>query len=107
MIKVFTLWSPILSRDSQMTAARATAYLPDRRAEHFWDLWSFALTSYTKLLNYPGEEKAWDVFIVYKPHLWWRDSPPDPSSWLQNHDLDVGLKYTQGLLKQELEKWIN
>ena len=104
---MFVLWTPILSHDSQLTAARATAYLPDWRAEHFWDLWSFALTSYTKLLNYPGEEKAWDVFLLYKPHLSWRDMPPEPSSWLQNHDLNIGLTYTKGLLEQELEKWID
>ena len=90
-----------------MAATRATAYLPDRRAEHFWDLWSFGLNTYTRLLHYPGNETAWNVFIVYKPQLPWRDKAPEPTSWMQDHQLDIGLKYKQGLLEQELEKWID
>jgi hypothetical protein len=89
-----------------MAATRATSYMADRRTEHFWDLWSFALNAYTKLLDYPGTETAWDVFLVYKPHLRWKDKPPEPTSWLQAHGLDIGLEYTPGLLEQELGKWI-
>ena len=90
-----------------MAATRATAYLPDRRAEHFWDLWSFGLNTYTKQLHYSGNETAWNVFIVYKPRLRWRDKAPEPTSWMQDHNLDIGLKYKPGLLEQELEKWID
>ena len=99
------LWSPILRRDNKNSAEAAAAYLPDSRVEHFWDLWSFAVKLFTQQFRYPEGETAWDIFIVYEPQLRWKNGPPDPTVLLQHRNLEIGSKYTQDRLQQELERW--
>ena len=105
-IKVLVLWSPLLGRDSSFAAQDATAYLTDPRAQHFWDLWTFGVNHYTQKFKYPEDRQAWDIFVLYGSGPDWRSSgaAPEPSFWMQNHHLDIGPKYTQALLKSELEK---
>lgn len=103
-LKVFVLWSPVLARDSKRAADQASAYLADPRVEHFWDLWSFGLNAYTRQLRYPAGETAWDIFVLYGKNVKWESSPPEPAVWLQNRDVPLGVKYSQPLLKRELEK---
>lgn len=105
-VKVLILWSPLLARDSRFAAQDATVYLPDSRAQHFWDLWTFGVNHYTQKLKYPEDRLAWDIFVLYEAGISWRSSgaAPDPSSWMQHHNLDIGPKYTKSLLKSELEK---
>ena len=105
-IKVLVLWSPLLGRDSSFAAQDATVYLTDPRAQHFWDLWTFGVSHYTQKFEYPEDRLAWDIFVLYESGIDWRSSgaAPDPSFWMQHHNLDIGPKYTQALLKSELEK---
>ncbi len=105
-IKVLVLWSPLLEPDSNTAAKQASAYLPDPRAEHFWDLWSYGVNLYTKQFAYPENDKAWDIFVVYKPHLLWRNTPPEPTLWLQHRNINRGIKYSKERLQEELKKWM-
>lgn len=105
-IKVLVLWAPILGRDSRRAAQQATAYLRDPRAEHFWDLWNFGRQNYAKQLEYPRSDAAWDIFVLYKPHLAWQRSGPEPTVWFQDRGMDIGLKYTADLLHEHVKKWI-
>ncbi len=63
------MWTPIMANDTRLSAVEASAYLPDPRAEHYWDLWRFTSKALTAQLKYPPEEFAWDMFVLYKPHL--------------------------------------
>ena len=105
-IKVLILWAPILGRDSRRAAQQAAAYLRDPRAEHFWDLWNFGRQHYNKKLQYPEEASAWNIFILYKPHLAWHRSGPEPTVWMQGHHLDFGLEYTADSLHEHVKKLI-
>ncbi len=105
-IKVLVLWAPILGRDSRRAAQQATAYLQDPRAEHFWDLWNFGRQNYAKQLEYPSSDAAWDIFVLYKPHLAWQRSGPKPTVWFQDRGMDIGLEYTAELLHEHVKKWI-
>ena len=105
-IKVLILWAPILGMDSKRAAQQAAAYLRDPRAEHFWDLWNFGRQHYNKQLQYPEDASAWNIFILYKSHLAWRQGGPEPTVWMQGHKLDIGLKYTAELLHEHVKKWI-
>ena len=105
-IKILVLWSPILKGDSESKVIDATVYLSDGRAEHFWDLWSFGVRLYTKQLRYPKGDIAWDIFVVYKPFLAWTKTTPDPTLWMQDRNLEHGLKYDRQRLEAALEKWI-
>jgi hypothetical protein len=106
-IKVFVLWGPIRTSDNRRAAEIASGYLPDARSAHFWDLWSYGLKLYTTQLNFPANTLAWDIFVVYKPQVFWGNAAPEPTVWLQNLGLNHGTKYTPKLLQAELEKWIH
>lgn len=88
-----------------MGAEAAAAYLPDPRAKHFWDLWSFAVKLYTQQFRYPAGETAWDIFVLYRPNLRWENIPPEPTILLQHRNLDIGFKYSQDRLEQEFVRW--
>jgi hypothetical protein len=104
-LRVFVLWAPLLQYDSRSRASEASGYLPDTRAQHFWDLWNFSTKLYSSKLRFPPNEMAWDIFIFYKPHLAWGAIPPEPTVWMQNRGLDFGTPYTKELLTEELKKW--
>ena len=104
-LKVFLLWAPFMQRDTLSLAQRATGYLPDARVEHFWDLWKYAAKTYEEQLKIPRGH-AWDMFVFYKPHLVWQDSMPEPTFWMQNRGLDVGIPYSEESLQAGLEEWI-
>lgn len=80
--------------------------MPDPRAEHFWDLWSFGSKNYTRQFNYPPNDIAWDIFVLYKPQIVWRDATPEPTVWMQHRDLKIGIPYSQEALETELQKWM-
>ena len=103
-LKVLTLWSPILRRDSKGAAERATAYLSDPRTEHFWDLWTFGVRTYTQQFQYPQNKKAWDIFILYDADLTWGEKPPETAILMQHRDVEIGTKYNQKLLEKELAR---
>ena len=104
-IKVLVLWAPILGSDSRGAAQQATAYLRNPRAEHFRDPWNFGRQHYTQRFQYPKDSTAGDIFVLYKPHLAWHKSGPEPTVWLQDRGMDAGLKYTSGLLHEHVKTW--
>jgi hypothetical protein len=91
--------------DNRMTAENAIRYLPDSRAQHFWDLWKFGSRNYSNQLGCPPEE-AWDLFVLYKPHLAWRDSAPLPTLIMRARRISAGVPYSKDALETEIEKWI-
>ena len=105
-LKVFVLWAPYLQHDSRGTAQRASLYMDDERATHFWDLWRFGTRSYSEQLGLPARD-AWDMFAFYKPHLVWKEKIPAPTFWMQNRGLDTGTAYSKEALAEELEVWLD
>jgi thiol-disulfide isomerase/thioredoxin len=105
-LAVFLMWAPFMQRDTLILAQRATGYLPDRRVKHYWDLWKYAARTYEAQLKVP-KGHAWDMFVFYKPHLVWENSLPEPTFWLQNRGLKVGVPYTQEDLQAGLEEWLD
>jgi hypothetical protein len=104
-LTVFLLWGPYMRhRDSLASASRATDYLPDKRVQHFWDLWRFAGRNYSEQLKVP-KEHAWDMFVFYKPQLVWQASSPEPTFWMQNRNLKVGAPYSEEDLEKRLKEW--
>jgi hypothetical protein len=94
-----------MASDSRTKAIASSGYLPDPRSEHYWDLWNFATKLYTEQLRFPAGEIAWDMLVMYKPHLVWKTGPPEPTLFMQNRGLDIGVKLDPAVLKAELQKW--
>lgn len=100
------VWTPLLRGDSRSAAQKASAYLPDSRVQHFWDLWSYANRTYAQQFDLPVAE-AWDLFVLYQPQVYWnRGNLPEPTIWMQHRNLDKGIPYSQAKLEAELQKWV-
>lgn len=81
-------------------------YLPDQRAIHFWDPWRFASRVYAKEFRF-SEKQAWDMYVLYKPHLLWQESNPPATKWFQNRKLQVGTPYSKEALESTIMEWID
>ena len=70
-LRVYVVWLPVLSRMSPEAlagGARSGAKrLPDARVRHYLDPEARLGTEYTRLLELPMEDPAWDVFLVFGP----------------------------------------
>ena len=104
-VKVFIMWTPIMPNDNRAAAVSSSAYIPDPRVEHYWDLWNFTSKALTARLPYKAPEFAWDMLVLYKPHLVWRDGPPEPTLFLENRGLNIAQPVEAPTVKAELEKW--
>jgi hypothetical protein len=80
--------------------------MPDKRCQHFWDLWRFGSRTFSSQLGLPLEE-TWDMVVVYRPNLTWRSPLPMPTAWLQNRALEFGTPYSLEALEAELKRWLN
>ncbi|MFZ0426806.1 MAG: hypothetical protein WAO20_01730 [Acidobacteriota bacterium] len=103
-MRVFVLWTPWMPTDTHSAASQATRFISDPRVVDFWDLWKWGSRTYSVEFGVP-ENQSWDMFIFYKPHIVWRDKPPEPTFWMQARGLDVGQAYSQEALEQALQIW--
>lgn len=94
-----------MPNDTHFAASQATRYIPDPRAEHFWDLWKFGSRTYANQFGIP-ENQAWDLFVFYKPYIEWKDAPPEPTFWMQARGLKVGEAYSEQALEDALKPWL-
>jgi len=77
-LKVYVVWTPILAPDYEFTVKRATTWVPDARASHYWDRSGQLSADYSRLLRLPAGRKAWDIYFVYGSDAEWKDGPPAP-----------------------------
>ncbi len=91
-LRVYVVWTPMLAPDFELTVKRATTWVPDARASHYWDRDSQLSKDYARLLQLGPGMKAWDVYMVYGRVAEWKDAPPAPYSFMDKiglgHDLD-------------------
>ena len=76
--KVYTVWLPILRRDSRAAIPRAANLMPDERVSHFWDGGKLVGKWYKAhvLPDYRGPT-VWDTFFLYSPDATW-ETVPEP-----------------------------
>jgi hypothetical protein len=81
-VRVFVIWEPILLTDWRRPGAAQTAWLPDPRAMHFWDLDHrlsglyggrdrLAALAATPRIGFTMRDVIWDAALVYPPGLKW------------------------------------
>ncbi len=99
------LWTPLLPNDNQFTAQKATRYLADSRASHYWDTWSWGKNQYHEKFGTPLQE-SWDLYALYQDGVEWNPEHPDPADWFQNRQLEIGETYTQAKLEAAIMKLI-
>lgn len=91
-LRVYVVWLPVLSRMSPEAlagGARSGAKrLPDARVRHYLDAEARLGEHYTRSLELPMDDPAWDVYLVFGPAARWEKAPPSPAAWM--HQLGAG-----------------
>jgi len=81
-VRVFVVWEPVLPTDWRRPGPSQTAYIPDPRASHFWDLDRRLSAMYGGAANHDAlavsrqvgfrmKDVVWDAALVYPPGVRW------------------------------------
>lgn len=89
-LRVYVVWVPMLAPDFEFTVKRATTWVPDQRASHYWDRDGVLARGYARVLQMEPGAKAWDVYLVYGREVEWRDTPPAPYSFMDKIGIERG-----------------
>jgi hypothetical protein len=74
------VWVPKLFGEAS-DVPTATRFVPDPRAQHFWDDSAVLVHQYDTALGL-GQD-AWDVYMIYGPQARWDGAlPPPPDFWM-------------------------
>ncbi len=111
-VKVYVVWTPVLSEDTGQAAAKAVEIVSDERASHFWDGDKSLGFLLGKTVTLPRERKlAWDVYFVFDVKTKWGegegegegDAAPPPAYWM--HQLaDDDRRLDAGKLKDRIQE---
>ena len=105
-VRVYVVWTPVLSEDDGKAADKAVEAVPDDRAMHFWDDDKSLGFSLGKTVTLPrGRKLAWDVYFVFDAKAEWGDAPPTPQFWM--HQLANDNRKLDGeKLRMAVEKFL-
>ena len=103
-LRVYVVWTPMLTPDFQFTVRRATTFVPDWRASHFWDRDGQLSKDYARVLNVDTGTRAWDVYLVYGREVVWTEAPPAPGDLMDQLGLKQGHPLNGDQLAAELRK---
>jgi hypothetical protein len=82
-LKVYVVWTPVLSEDTGQAAAKAVQFVSDERAVHYWDGDKSLGFLMGKTVTLPrGRTLAWDVYFAFDAEARWGDAPPSPVFWM-------------------------
>lgn len=98
-MKVFTIWLPMLRKDSRPKWTNAEAPLYDPRVKHYWNENRSLGEWYGDAISDKGVI-AWDIYFVYDENQL-LDSTPDP--WVEYGATVIGEK---AALKESLEPFM-
>jgi hypothetical protein len=77
-IQVFMIWSSQKGAQEKNVSA-ATRLIPDRRVRDYWDGSDEVGTAFASVFR--SSEPVWDVWMVFRPGVLWKRSPPTPTWW--------------------------
>ena len=76
-LRMYVVWGPMLDRETEEDARKASAAIPDPRASHFWSDTDGVAEIFQRLLGFTDEEElGWDTFTVYGAGTEWPEGPP-------------------------------
>ena len=77
-LRVYVVWGPMLEKETKEDVPAATAFLPDRRATHYWTPVHTLAEAFEKPLGLKGT-RAWDTYLLYPRGQQWGGEPPVPA----------------------------
>lgn len=79
-LAAFVVWVPKLYGE-ESDVPTATRFVPDARAQQFWDDSAVLVHQYDTVLTL-GQD-AWDLYMIYGPRAQWDGPlPPAPDFWM-------------------------
>jgi hypothetical protein len=79
-LALFVVWGPMLHKEKEEDARAASAFLPDRRALHYWTGTQTLAEAFEQPTGLaPSHTPAWDTYLVYAPGIRWQATPPEPT----------------------------
>jgi hypothetical protein len=80
-LRVYVVWGPMLEKETEEDAKKATVHLPDPRVTHFWTGAHGVAEAFRAPLGL-GNERAWDTFLLFAPGVTWGETAPTPTSYM-------------------------
>ena len=103
-LRVYVVWVPVLKKDGREVAEKRTELLIDPRATHFWG-GDLALADAFKQPLGMKSSSAWDVFLVFRPGVRWKEAAPVPDLYMHRQEpyLPADRKLNAIRLSEEIE----
>ncbi|MCH9647303.1 MAG: hypothetical protein K0U98_03630 [Deltaproteobacteria bacterium] len=105
-LQLYIVWGPMLGGEKEEDAHRATVFLADSRAHHYWTPEHGVAERFEAPLGLK-EEPAWDTFLVYSPKAEWKPKavPPVPSYFMHvGRSLPEDRRFNGETLAEEIRK---
>jgi hypothetical protein len=80
-ISASIVWIPILEEDTFDAVKPSLKILSDNRIQHYFDNNKMVGKTIADIVGWPGYI-AWDIYLFYKPHAIWTETPPKPVYWM-------------------------
>jgi len=81
-MRVYVIYLPILKMDREESVPSAMKQLQDKRVSFFWDRNGELAHSYSRVLQLPARQPAWDVYLLFNRDDAWKADVPAPDYWM-------------------------
>ncbi len=106
-LRVYSVYVPILTSDSEASVPSAMKKLPDSRVVFYWDAKGELTKSYSRVLQLGEDRPAWDVYLVFGRSAEWKTEPPAPNFWMhQLHGVSAERRLDGDGLAVEIRKML-
>lgn len=106
-LRMFVVWGPMLDKETEEDARKASATVPDARAIHFWTDSDGVADLFQQTLGFTDErELGWDTFTLYRAGTRWMQGPPPEPDFYMHVDkpLPEERKLNAAALAEEVSK---
>jgi hypothetical protein len=79
--RIYVVWGPMLEKEKEEDAKKATVHLPDPRVTHFWTPEHGVAEAFEAPLGL-DKVRAWDTYMLFGPQARWGETPPVPDFYM-------------------------
>ena len=91
------VWMEALPFDITRNPARRVESFSDQpRMIHFYDMNQVSGRAAREILDWQDDSLPWDLFLLYPPHVLWREDLPPPRAWFHQRQEANELHYRTG-----------
>ena len=80
-LQTYVVWGPMLDKETEDDARKATSHVDDARSVHYWTPNHAIAEAFQGPLGLE-HEAAWDTYLVFEPGVRGEDAPPTPTYFM-------------------------